>query len=103
MNKPKNDDMLKSEMRGNIETLIRNGQLQKDYISSDNWDDIKRQVIEFSNDKRYIYFTYDDIYPNPPNPYIKNRVGGRRKSRKNRRKSKKSRKHRRKSKRHSRR
>ena len=98
MSKVKNEDMLKSEMLGYINTLIRKGHLQDNEISPDNWDNIKDLVIQSSDDTRYRDFTYDDIYHNP---YIIK--GGRRKSRKNRRKSKKSRKHRRKSKRHSRR
>ena len=98
MSHTNNDNILKNEMRGYINTLIRNGTLKQDDILPKNWDNIKTNVINISNDKRYNHFTYDHIY----NQYIINK-GGRRKSRKNRRKSKKSRKHPRKSKRHSRR
>ena len=92
---------LENEMRSYINTIMKKNNINFEYVS-ENWDEIKKEVILLSKDNRYNRYEYSDIYPNP---YILRR-GGKKSRRHKKRKSKKSRFNRfphRKSKRHSRR
>lgn len=85
--------MRTNEMRGFINSLIRDKIVLPEKVTSQNWKDIQDKVVERSRDTNYYDFTYEDIYPNE---FIIKR-GGRKKKRHTKRKKskkyKKSKKH----------